>query len=86
MIEGTPQLVQEDPAQYTLTMTDMTGSVSVPLTLRIAPKPGPCANPRPATDGPEAAGLAIVVSGELNEGVTDAGRPVMTLPAASLYW
>src|SRR5207244_3771094 len=53
MIGGTPQLLQEDPAQYTLTMTDMSGSVSLPVTLRVAPKPGPCANPRPATDKPD---------------------------------
>ncbi|MFL5884522.1 MAG: putative Ig domain-containing protein [Thermoleophilaceae bacterium] len=53
VISGVPQLVQEALAQYTITMTDMSGSVSVPVALRVAPKPGPCANPRAATDKPD---------------------------------
>jgi Ca2+-binding RTX toxin-like protein len=53
VISGTPQVVQEDTAQYTLTMSDLSGSVSVPVAFRIAPRPGPCANLRLGTDRPD---------------------------------
>src|SRR2546426_3473665 len=39
---------------------------------------------RALTEGPEAAGSAIVSSAELNDGTVDAGRAVMTFLAASL--
>ena len=53
VISGAPTAIIEEPAAYRLTMTDFAGSVTVPLTLRVAPLPGRCANVRegsPAAD------------------------------------
>jgi Ca2+-binding RTX toxin-like protein len=49
VISGSPAGIQEQPSTYTLTMTDFAGSVSVPVTLRVAPLPGACANVRNGT-------------------------------------
>jgi Ca2+-binding RTX toxin-like protein len=46
VIGGVPSVIVDVPTTYRLTMTDFAGSVSVPLTLRVAPAPGRCANPR----------------------------------------
>jgi Ca2+-binding RTX toxin-like protein len=46
VISGAPTDILEQPATFTLTMTDLAGSVAVPVTLRVAPAPGRCANRR----------------------------------------
>jgi hypothetical protein len=46
VISGAPTDILEQPATFTLTMTDLAGSIDVPLTLRVAPAPGRCANQR----------------------------------------
>jgi Ca2+-binding RTX toxin-like protein len=46
VISGSAAAIQEQASTYTLTMTDFANSISVPLTLRVAPLPGACANTR----------------------------------------
>ena len=46
VISGAPTDILEQPATFTLTMTDLAGSIDVPITLRVAPAPGRCANQR----------------------------------------
>ncbi len=60
VISGSPSIIVEQPSTYTLTMTDFAHSVSVPVTLRVAPLPGPCANVR---DGGGAADKIVGTSG-----------------------
>jgi Ca2+-binding RTX toxin-like protein len=60
VISGAPAAVLDEGAQFTLTMTDLSGTVSVPIRLRVAPRPGPCANPH---DGTNAADRIVGTSG-----------------------
>jgi hypothetical protein len=53
VITGVPTAIQEQPTTYRLTMTDLAGSISVPVTLRVAPAPGRCANPHDGTPKPD---------------------------------
>jgi Ca2+-binding RTX toxin-like protein len=67
VISGSPSIIAEQPSTYTLTMTDYAHAVSVPLTLRIAPLPGACANTR---DG---GGAADKITGTSGGDKIDAG-------------
>jgi Ca2+-binding RTX toxin-like protein len=46
VISGSPTDIQEQAGTYTLTMVDFAHSISVPLSLRVTPLPGACANRR----------------------------------------
>ena len=63
VISGAPTDIQEQPATYTLTMTDLAGAIDVPITLRVAPAPGRCANER--NGGPQADTLVGTSGGDV---------------------
>ena len=63
VISGAPTTIQEEPAAYTLTMTDLAGAVTVPIMLRVAPAPGRCANTR--NGGPQADTLVGTSGGDV---------------------
>ena len=65
VISGAPTAILEQPATFTLTMTDLAGSVTVPVTLRVAPAPGRCANQR--RGGPQADTLVGTSGGDVIE-------------------
>jgi Ca2+-binding RTX toxin-like protein len=51
VISGSPTVILDQASTYTLTMTDFASSISVPVTLRVAPLPGSCANTRNGSSG-----------------------------------
>jgi Ca2+-binding RTX toxin-like protein len=68
VISGAPTAIIEQPASYRLTMTDFAGSVTVPVSVRVAPLPGRCVNPR--TGGPQDDTLAGTSGGDRLAGMS----------------
>ena len=48
VISGVPSVLVDPPVTHTVTMTDLAGSATAGVTVRIAPAAGTCANERPA--------------------------------------